>query len=257
MAEFTSYETGTPCWVDLASPDVAASKAFYGGLFGWEAQDAPDPDAGGYGFFLLRGKMVGGYGPTMAAGQPSAWATYIQVDDTDKTAEAVRGAGGSVAAGPMDIPGEAGRMAVCTDREGAFISIFQPNQHKGAELANEPGSFCWNELDSRDLEAAKAFYPAVFDWTVEGGTEGGWEYYQWKRAGGADAGGLLPMPADVPAEVPPHWVVYFAVSDTDAAVAEARRLGASAVYREPVDSPAGRLAVLGGPHGEVFAIITM
>jgi predicted enzyme related to lactoylglutathione lyase len=256
MAEFTAYESGTPSWVDLASPDLAAAKSFYAALLGWEAQDAPGPEAGGYGFFLLRGKMVAGYGPTMGAGQPSAWATYVQVDDVDKTAEAVSGAGGSVVAGPMDIPGGAGRMAVCTDREGAFFSLFQPGRHKGAELANEPGAFCWNELDSRDVAAARAFYPAVFDWTVEGGADGGWEYYEWKRGGTATVAGLMPMPGDVPAEVPATWVTYFAVADTDAVVAEARRLGGS-VWREPMDSPAGRLAVLGGPQGETFAIIKM
>ncbi|WP_045875755.1 VOC family protein [Pseudofrankia sp. DC12] len=256
MAEFTSYEPGTPSWVDLASSDLASSKAFYGALFGWEAQDVPDPAAGGYGFFLLRGKLIAGYGPTMAPGQPSAWATYVQVDDADKTAEAVRGAGGSVVAGPVDIPGGAGRMAVCTDREGAFFSVFQPDQHKGAQLANEPGAFCWNELDSRDIDAAKAFYPAVFDWTVEGSADGGWEYYEWKRGGTATVAGMMPMPPGVPAQVPPYWVTYFGVTDTDAAVAEAGRLGATTVAG-PMDSPAGRLAVLSGPQGEVFAIIKL
>jgi predicted enzyme related to lactoylglutathione lyase len=256
MAEFTAYEPGTPCWVDLASSDLAATKSFYGGLFGWEAEDVPDPSAGGYGFFQLRGKLVAGYGPTMGPGQPSAWSTYVQVDDADKTADAVRAAGGTVVAGPMDLPGDAGRIAVCTDREGAFISLFQTGQHKGAQLANEPGAFCWNELDSRDLAAAKAFYPAVFDWTVKGGAEGGWEYYEWMR-GTASIGGLMPMPAAVPAEVPSHWITYFAVADTDAAVATARQLGASAVYAEPMDSPAGRFAVLGGPQGEAFAVIAM
>jgi predicted enzyme related to lactoylglutathione lyase len=256
MPEFTSYEPGTPSWVDLASSDLASSKAFYSALFGWEAQDVPDPSAGGYGFFLLRGKLIAGYGPTMAPRQPSAWGTYIQVDDANKTAEAVQGAGGTVVAGPMDIPGDAGRMAVFTDREGAFFSVWQPNQHKGAQLANEPGAFCWNELNSRDLDAAKAFYPSVFGWTVEGGSEGGWEYYEWKRGGTATIGGLMPIPPGVPAEVPPHWLTYFAVTDTDAAVAEASRLGAVAVAG-PMDSPAGRLAVLRGPQGEAFAVISL
>jgi predicted enzyme related to lactoylglutathione lyase len=256
MAEFTSYEPGTPSWVDLASSDLASSKAFYGALFGWEAQDVPDPSAGGYGFFLLRGKMVAGYGPTMMPGQPSAWATYVQVDDADKAAEAARSAGGAVVAGPMDLPGDAGRIAVCTDREGAFFSVFQPGQHTGAQLANEPGAFCWNELNSRDIDAAKAFYPSVFAWTVEGGTNEGWEYYEFKRGGTSSIAGLMPMVSAVPAEVPAHWITYFAVSDTDAAVAEALRLGASALAG-PMDSPAGRLAVLAGPQNEVFAVITM
>jgi predicted enzyme related to lactoylglutathione lyase len=256
MAEFSEYEPGTPSWVDLASTDLAASKAFYTGLFGWQADDVPDPSAGGYGFFTLRGKMVAGYGPTMMPGQPSAWSTYVSVDDADKTAEAVLGAGGGVVAAPMDLPNDSGRMAVFTDAEGAFISVFQPAGHKGAQLANEPGAFCWNELDTRDLAAAKSFYPAVFGWTVEGGSNEAMEYYEFKRGGTAPVAGLMPMPPDVPAEVPAMWLTYFAVADTDASVAEAGRLGAS-IWREPLDTPAGRLAVIGGPQGETFAIIAL
>ena len=38
MSERTSYEPGTPSWVDLSTPDPAAAKRFYGELFGWEAR---------------------------------------------------------------------------------------------------------------------------------------------------------------------------------------------------------------------------
>ncbi|WP_322780198.1 VOC family protein, partial [Frankia sp. Cas4] len=118
MAEFMSYPAGTPCWVDLGSLDLEASRSFYSGLLGWEAQEVPDPGAGGYTMFTLRGKLVAGLGPLFGEGQPPTWNTYISVDDVDKTAEAVLGAGGRVLAGPMDVM-EAGRMAVFTDPAGA------------------------------------------------------------------------------------------------------------------------------------------
>ena len=51
MAEFTSYAHGTPCWVDVTSPDLDGSIAFYQGLFGWEAERDPRPEAGGYTMF--------------------------------------------------------------------------------------------------------------------------------------------------------------------------------------------------------------
>lgn len=255
MAEFTSYQPGTPCWVDLGSPDLEASKAFYGGLFGWAAETSPDPAAGGYSLFTLRGKQVAGLGPLFGEGQPPAWSTYIRVEDVDKTAEAVQAAGGRVLAGPMDVM-DAGRMAVFQDSGGAAVSAWQPRQHRGAELANEPGTFCWSELDTRDVAAAKAFYPAVFGWTVDdAGAQGGpMEYYEWKRDGGTTIGGMMPMPKDVPAEVPGFWLTYFAVADTDAAVAKVGELGGS-VLMAPMDIPAGRFAVVSGPHREAFGII--
>ncbi|MDT3439396.1 MULTISPECIES: VOC family protein [unclassified Pseudofrankia] len=254
MAEFTSYEPGTPCWVDLGSPDVEASRAFYGSLFGWEANVSPDPAAGGYTLFTLRGKQVAGLGPLFGEGQPAAWSTYVRVDDADKTAEAVVSAGGQVVVAPMDVL-DAGRMAVFLDSGGAAISVWQPGAHKGAELANEPGAFCWNELDTRDVAAAKAFYPAVFGWaTDDSGAQGGpMEYYEWKL-GGAVIGGMMPMPEMVPAEVPSFWMTYFAVADADAVAAKTVELGGSVILG-PADIPIGRFAILTGPHQETFAII--
>jgi predicted enzyme related to lactoylglutathione lyase len=256
MAEFTSYEPGIPCWVDLGSPDPAASRAFYGSLFGWEANVSPDPAAGGYTLFTLRGKQVAGLGPLFVEGQPAAWSTYVRVDDADKTAEAVVSAGGQVVVAPMDVL-DAGRTAVFLDSGGAAISVWQPGMHKGAELANEPGAFCWNELDTRDVAAAKAFYPAVFGWsTDDAGAQGGpMEYYEWKL-GGAVIGGMMPMPEMVPAEVPSFWLTYFAVSDTDAIAAKTVELGGSVIL-EPTDIPIGRFAILAGPHRETFAVIRL
>ena len=73
-----SYEPGTPSWVDLASPDLAASAAFYSALFGWEAQDQ-GPEAGHYHMFEKDGVPVAGAGPIMMEGQPPAWTTYVSV----------------------------------------------------------------------------------------------------------------------------------------------------------------------------------
>jgi predicted enzyme related to lactoylglutathione lyase len=48
MSERTSYEPGTPSWVDLTTSDPASAREFYGGLFGWEAVEAgPAEETGG------------------------------------------------------------------------------------------------------------------------------------------------------------------------------------------------------------------
>src|SRR2546421_12855835 len=94
MPEMQKYDPGTPCWVDLGSRDLEASKSFYGQLFGWEAETAPDPEAGGYTMFKLRGNMVAAVGPLMDENQPPSWTTYVSVDDADKTAAMAKEAGG-------------------------------------------------------------------------------------------------------------------------------------------------------------------
>ena len=119
-------------------------------------------------------------------------------------------------------------MAVFADPLGAVIGLWQPNQHTGAQLVNEPGTYCWSELITTDLDASKAFYGAVFGWGAEeqGPPGGPPAYTEWKL-GGRSVGGMMPKSPDMPAEMPPIWGVYFAVADTDATVAKAQELGAS------------------------------
>jgi predicted enzyme related to lactoylglutathione lyase len=188
----------------------------------------------------------------MAEGQPSAWTTYVSVEDADKTLEVAQDAGATVFVGPMDVM-DIGRMAVFADPTGAAIGIWQPKTFIGAEVANEAGSFCWNELNTRNLAAAKEFYPKVFGWTANTHDMEGMQYTEW-MLGDKGVAGMMAMPEMVPAEVPAHWLVYFGTDDTDATAAKAAKLGASSVV-PPTDIPPGRFSVLMDPDGAAFAII--
>jgi predicted enzyme related to lactoylglutathione lyase len=255
MPEVSEHAPGTPSWVDLASPDPDASARFYGGLFGWQATDAgPVEETGGYRMLQRDGRNVAGLGPTQGAGQPAMWTTYVSTDDAEGVAARVREAGGQVVMEPFDVLGS-GRMAVFADPAGAFISVWQPQSHPGADVVNEPGSLCWNELATRDIEQAKAFYRAAFGWEGETSAYGDTSYTEWKL-GGRTIGGMIAMNEQWPAEVPPHWMVYFAVEDVDAAVGRVEELGGK-VSVAPTDTPAGRFAVLNDPHGAVFSIIAL
>ena len=155
--------------MDLATPDVDGAKRFYGDLLGVEAVAAPGgPEAtGGYGFFIKNGRQVAGFVPTMQEGQPPAWSSYIKVEDADEITGRVKEAGGNVAVDPMDIPNDSGRMAFFQDPTGAFFGVFQQKEHRGAQLVNEPGSWTWNNLMTRDVDAAEKFYGDVFGWRKE------------------------------------------------------------------------------------------
>jgi uncharacterized protein len=251
MAEFTSYPPGVPSWVDLASPDVESSKQFYGDIFGWEAGEATD-EGGGYFMFMKNSKPVAGCMPLMQGGQPPVWMTYVTTDNADATVDAAKGAGAMVFAEPMDVM-DAGRLAVFADPTGAAIGIWQPNQFPGAALANETATFVWNELHTRDVPAAKSFYREVFGWEPNDADMGDFTYTEL-RLKDKPVGGMMPMGDDMPAEMPPFWVVYFAVDDCDATVKKANSLGAATVV-PPTDIPPGRFAVLSDTSGSTFAII--
>lgn len=247
MPEMTEYAPGTPSWVDLGSPDVEASKAFYGALFGWEAVDQ-GPEGGGYHMFELRGRPVAGLGPAMNPGPPY-WSTYVTVADADAAAAAVRDAGGVAFLEPMDVL-DVGRMAVFADATGVPFSVWQPGKHPGAGLVNEVGAFCWNELNSRDPQAAAAFYGSVFGWEAKA-DDGMADYSMFLREGSPIAG-MIDMRGRVPDEIPAHWLVYFGVADVDATVATAGEADGT-VFVPPTEIPnMGRFAVVGDPQGAFF-----
>jgi predicted enzyme related to lactoylglutathione lyase len=257
MSERTSYEPGIPCWVDLGSPDLDASVEFYSALLGWQVPESENVEqTGGYRRATKNGADVAGMMPLMQEGQPPAWSSYVSVADADATAAAVKEAGGTVLAEPMDVM-ELGRMAVFADPSGAVFGIWQPGTFLGAGLVNEPGALSWNELNTRDPEAVKPFYGAVFGWTFEDNDMGEMGSYVTIKLGDDMVGGMLNMAErGVPEQVPAHWQVYFAVEDTDATVAQVKGKGGG-VMVEPIDIPAGRFAILTDPFGASFAVIAL
>jgi uncharacterized protein len=257
MSERDNYAAGTPSWVDLGTPDTDAAAAFYGGLFGWQVKEAGGPETGGYRMCMLKGRPVAGIGPLQAEGVPPWWTTYITVNSAEETAKAVEEAGGTTLVPPFDVL-DAGRMAAFKDPGGAVFSVWEPKQHHGAGLVNEPGTLTWNELASRDLERVKQFYSDVFGWEAfEMDMGEGVTYTVWRLPGGDETGigGGMTMGDQWPAGTPDHWMVYFSVADCDSSAAQVEELGGRIVV-PPTDIPnVGRFALCNGPHGELFSII--
>jgi uncharacterized protein len=254
MSERTSYEPGVPSWADLSTPDVDASKRFYSGLFGWEAQDAgPAEETGGYAMFTLRGRNVAGLSPVQDENQPPMWSTYVATDDADATAARVAEAGGSVLFGPMDVM-DAGRMAVFAHPAGGMIGAWQAGRHTGAQLVDEPGTINWNELQTRDVEGAKAYYAAVFGWKPDDQEFGGMTYTMF-NVGDVPVAGAMPTPSGVPDGVPAFWLTYFSVEDCDASMAKVQELGGSTMGPAHQLEGVGRFAVVADPHGATFGVI--
>jgi hypothetical protein len=273
MPERDGYIPGVPCWVDTSQPDPQAAVSFYSGLFGWEFEDAMPPGSeGAYLIARIRGGDVAAVSSIPEGAPPMAmWNTFVWVDSADDAAAAVGGAGGKVLMEPFDVM-DAGRMAVFADPEGAVFSVWQPNQHKGAKVVNEHGAVNFNGLNTRDPEAAKAFYGAVFGWKtmVLGGSAEAWTLPAYGdhleardpglRARVAELGGptgfedvvasLMRIPDDQP-DTPAHWSVTFGADDADAIAAKATELGGK-VLAGPFDAPWSRLAVIADPAGATF-----
>ena len=255
MTEIKKHEPGMFCWVELATKDGPAAKKFYTSLFDWGVNDIPN-DAGTYSMVQKKGKDAGALyqqGPDEKT-IPPHWNSYICVDSADETAEKAKKLGGTVILGPFDVM-EHGRMAVIQDPAGAVFSLWEPRKHIGAEVVNEPSSFCWNELYTTDPKKVGDFYANLFGWTREPMPTPMGEYTVFKK-GDAQAAGMMQITKEMPG-MPPHWMVYFAVEDSDRTVEKAKGMGAH-VMVPPTDIPnIGRFAILNDPQGAGFAVIRL
>jgi predicted enzyme related to lactoylglutathione lyase len=252
MGERTQYKPGTFCWTDLTSTDQAAAKAFYGALFGWDAEDRPVGDGAFYSLMRKDGKDVAAIArqpeQQREAGVGPVWNSYVSVQSADATAAQAQELGGTVHAPPFDVL-DVGRMAVIRDPQGAYLMAWEPRSHIGAALVNAPGALVWNELASPDLDASTAFYSGLFGWDIAP-FEGSPEPYLSVKNDGASNGGIRPLS---PPGVPPHWLVYFATDDIDAALARVQELGGTKMVG-PIDIQMAKIAVVQDPQGAVFAL---
>lgn len=112
----------------LSTPDLAAAKAFYGAVFGWETDTFA---AGDLEVTLWRLPGFEGGEPEQpvpadvvavaAPGEAPRWDVDLWVEDPDATAARAAELGGAVLAGPFDMP--MGRRAVLADPQGATFSV--------------------------------------------------------------------------------------------------------------------------------------
>lgn len=258
MPEFTSHDPGSPCWVDLMTTDVNGAISFYSGLFGWDTEDQLDDDGNRiYTLCQIDGKNVTGIsGPMQGIEHPmTVWNSYVTTSDANETALRATDAGGQVVLPPMQVM-ESGSMTAIMDPTGAVISAWQPNQHIGAELANEPNTWTWCELMTSDVDAAKDFYGQVFGWTYQANEMPNGVTYTLVEGGDNGLAGLMGRPEGIPEQVPNFWGIYFVAEDVDKTVARAMELGGSEAYAAMDVPGVGRMAGILDPQGGQFSVMS-
>ena len=244
---------GAPCWVDLMTSDTAASRTFYTELFGWDAEE-PTPEFGGYFNFTKDGVRIAGCMSSQDdPGRPDMWSIYLATDDAAKTLELAASHGGQVIVSAMPV-GDLGVMAYVVDPGGAAIGVWQPGQHQGFLTLGEPAAPGWFELHTRDYAKALDFYRDVFGWETEVAGDTPEFRYTVQKHGEDQMAGVMDASNFLPEGVPAHWSVYFAVADTDVALAKIVELGGSVVMPAE-NTPYGRLAVAADPTGAQFKLV--
>jgi predicted enzyme related to lactoylglutathione lyase len=248
-----------PGWIDLGSPDPAASAEFYHTAFGWEAEAAAtgDEQGDGEGYLVLRkdGKAVGGVGTLTETGARSDWTVYVRAPEAASTIESAEALGARVRVPLMSI-GDEGALAQLTDPNGAEFALWQPGSFSGLEAACEDDSLLWIELYTHDPDAAKRFYGELFGWRTDSFAMPEGSYDMWTTEPGentASFGGMMQITDLLPFQ-DEKWVPYFMVADTDATVARTVEAGGN-VLMPATDGPPGRLAALTDQFGARFNLL--
>ena len=258
MQQTPEYKPGTFCWVELGTTDGEAAKKFYTELFGWSFTDSPIGPGMVYTMLKLDGKDIGALyqmpSEMTDQGIPTHWLSYVSVASVDETAAKAKELGATLMKEPFDVM-DVGRMAVVQDPTGAVFALWQAGTHKGAGVVNVPNSFCWNELATSDVAKAGDFYTDLLGWGKNVQQMGPMTYTSFMN-GDRPAGGMYQLSPEM-GSVPPHWLAYFAVDDTDAMLKKVADLGGT-VITPPMDIPGtGRFAIVRDPLGATFGIIKL
>lgn len=246
--DVASYPPGAPCWLDLSCPDPGSVHAFYGDLFGWTVK-ADVADGAGFGTFTLAGRDIAGLGPG-PEGDPS-WNVYFNTPDLDACLADVEQFGGRVLVGPVELEGR-GRGAACVDPTGGVFSLWEAGGHIGSGLTDVPGSWCWTELLTADVQLAGQFYANVFGWAIDIETNGGVDLGVASIEGEAIAGLVTPPPQ---AEFGSVWTVSFAVADADRVATIVPALGGNVIVPPTAIPGMGHYALIAGLAGEPFSVV--
>jgi len=240
-----AYQFGSFVWHELVVPDIDKAKRFYPETLGWGTTEM---DMGDFMYTMLtEGESTkGGVVNPQGGPQPPHWANYLSVDDVDAAVARVEKAGGKVLAPAFDVP-TVGRMAPVADPQGATLYLF-----KGANDDDETERMHWNELWAKDAEAVLDFYKAVANVTVEEMEMPTGKYYVLKTDDDRSLGGVMTSPDP---KVPPMWLPYISVEDTDATLTRAEQNGGKVIAKPQDVEGVGRFGIIADDQGAVVGVI--
>ena len=250
---------GSPCWYELSTAPghLSDAGAFYAKALGWSFRDA-GMEGFTYHLASIGGEMVAGAMdmPPEVKGMAPMWMIYFAVDDADTAVAAMVRAGATLFKEVTPIPGT-GRFAILGDPQGAGFGILEPLPN-GAGTAfdqQKQGHGNWNELMSSDPKAAMTFYAAAFGWkpstSMDMGAMGSYDLFS---RNGTDIGGMMRLQPGAPGPGG-HWLPYFGVNGTDAAIGRITAAGGE-ILHGPAEVPGGAfIAQARDPQGAMFAVV--
>jgi uncharacterized protein len=235
-------------WHDLVTDDPAASRAFYGALFGWTF-------APGHGvepnYLLIKqdGYPIGGIVTIAKAKALPQWLSYVMVSDVDHATVAFGRSGGQIYRAPLDVRKDL-RVAVVGDAQGAPLGLASRGRELPAVQVPAVHRWLWMEYVAVDAPAALDFYGRVVGYTSEVmETRQGLTYHLLKTD--RPRAGLFATPWKRETSL---WLPYVRVEDPAAMAARVTALGGTVVLAPQPSVRNGSLALVLDPAGAPIAL---
>jgi predicted enzyme related to lactoylglutathione lyase len=246
---------GRLVWTELMTTDMKAAESFYDKVVGWTSEPFTGSPVPYTSFNRSGGAPVGGVMDRPAGMKmPPFWSMYIAVPNLEDAVAQIKKRGGSELSEVIDIP-QIGRMQMLKDPQGAAFYIIQPAPRENPpDRDPELGEASWLELMTTDQPAATKFYQEVFGWQPTDAMDmGDMGTYQMFNRGSRMLGGMMNKPKEL-AQAPPHWRIYFLVSDINAA-AERIKANGGTVRMGPMEVPGGDWVLNAvDPQGAEFSL---
>ena len=249
------HHVGKVIFVELVTPDLAAAKRFYGGLFGWAFRDI-EADGTRYAEASLDGRPVAGLIhkniPANEHRQP-AWLSFFAVGDVDAAKKVALENGAKVLFEPHSIP-DRGREAVFADPQGAVFAVLGSSSGDPPDVLAAPGEWIWSSVITNDPDTAAAFYQKLFDYEVFELPASEGAQHLLLASGDYARASVNTLPANRP-HAHPHWLNYVRVEDAVKMTAKVVALGGRVLVEPRIDRHGGKVALVADPLGAPFGLL--
>ncbi len=254
------HHVGKMLIAELATHDLAATKAFYGGLLGWTFQDfmfgstsVAEAFAVGQPVAVLIQRPVPPAAATAGAQMQPAWVSFFAVRDVEAAKNLAVQGGAKLLFGPHPLPG-LGQQAVLTDPQGAVFGFIASSSGDPKDEPAQAGQWIWSSLFAADPDTDSTFYQSVLGYDVYDMPGKGDARHFIIASDGFARASANPMP-EGNAAMRPHWLNFVRSDDMPAMAAKVASLGGRVLVQPQKDRHGARIAVVADPMGVPFGLM--
>ena len=253
IIKITTESQSSGIWHDLITPDLEASKAFYGNLLGWTFTDTNFKGLR-YTIIYNDGKVIGGMIEIKSA-KNATWISALPLDNATLSTriKAVIASGAKAVLPPIKLPGR-GKQVVFEGPSGEEFSLISENEYTAQlDESSKNGNWIGMELWADNPAQASAFYDKAFAVSTTKSTYDNKPYWTFK-ADDKIVAGMLQNPVTNQGS---QWVPYIQQNDIGAMLPALKKSGANILMNPNNNIRDGKIGIFQDPQGAIFAVQTL